>query len=370
MKNIIKLLFLFSLVSFASCNSDDNNGGVVKDVREIYILDLDMDTIHVVKGEAYTISIKTEPANAPVRFSSDNARVVSVHPTNGELTINAGGSARINIVAPNGDDWTRAKCIVSAKELVEEIVPVLGKDVQVLNSTTTSLGLSSSFDVLPVTATLRTVRYESSNPAVATVNASGTVTRVGKGIVEITAIANDAGEVRSTPITIVCGYAQTQITRNQPSTWSAVANSIEGNSNTSGTYGTYRIIDGSTANFWHASWSAPVPPPHYVIIDMKAAQTFNYVRMARRSSYRDTRNVEYYTTNVVTDGVSYDDPSFVKIGSITFGDLPAATTTMDFIPIPLQNFTTRYFLIKLLDSNRNGAAGDQSVAEMYFYNLN
>ena len=364
MKNIVKLLFLFSLVSFVSCGPDDNEGSVVKDVREIYILDLDMDTIRVVKGDAYTMSIRTVPANSLVRFSSDNARIISVHPTTGELTINAGGYARINIIAPNGDDWTRASCIVSAVEFVEEIVPALGKDVQLLSSTT--LNVSSNFDILPITATSKTVRYESSDPSIATVNeTTGVVTRVGKGIVEITAIATDAGGVRSTPIKIVCGYTQTTLSRTG---WTAVANSTE--FSIQGTYAASRILNTSTSNYWHASWSNVIPHPYYLIIDMQSVQTFNQVRMTRRTDQKDTRNVEYYITDIVTDGVTYDDPSFVKIGSISYGDLPSgsASSNMDFIPVPLQNISTRYFLIKLLDTNRN--EGDQSVALMNFYTLN
>ena len=212
-----------------------------------------------------------------------------------------------------------------------------------------TLNVSSFFTVLPYSAYNRSatkaVIYNSSHPEYATVDPIiGLVTVVGQGLSVITAVAADANQVTSEQVLVYAGYTTTALSKTG---WTAIGSS------TNGSYAASRTIDGSTSNYWATSTNTQ--PPHYLLIDMKAAREFNRIDLRRRSSYQYTKDVEFYITENLGDGVTYSDPSFTKIGDITFGTEAASINTKVFSTPPTIKFTSRYLLIKLTSStNANG----------------
>jgi hypothetical protein len=339
MKNKYLILVSFVLaVALMACSEEDKNG--VIDAESITFTGT-TDTIYLMKGDVYQLKINTVPAGAPVKFSNTNSDAFRVNQS-GEITALAGGLGTVIAMAPNGDSWIKAYCKVLVTENVEEIRLNQANKMNILPPGS-ALNVSSFFTVLPYSAynkvATKAVIYKSSHPEYATVDPiSGIITVVGKGLTEITAVAADANRVTSEQVLVYAGYTTTALSKTG---WTATA------STTNGSYAASRAIDGSTSNYWSSANNTQ--PPHYLLIDMKAAQAFNRIDLRRRINYQNTKDVEFYITENLGDGVLYNDPSFTKIGEITFGTEAASVTTKGLSAFPA-TFTSRYLLIKFLSS--------------------
>jgi hypothetical protein len=246
-------------------------------------------------------------------------------------------------LAPNGDSWTKAYCKVLVTENVEEIQLNQAYKTNILEPDAT-LNVSSFFTVLPYSAYNRTstkaVIYNSSHPEYAVIDSiTGLLSVVSQGLTEITAVAADANQITSEPVIVYAGYTTTALLK---AGWTATASS------TSGSNAASRTIDGNISNYWATLTNTQ--PPHYLLIDMKAAQEFNRIDLRRRTNYQYTKDVEFFITENLGDGVTYSDPSFIKIGDITFGTEAASVNTKVFSTVPTTKYTSRYLLIKLSSS--------------------
>ncbi|MDR0824281.1 MAG: Ig-like domain-containing protein [Prevotella sp.] len=344
-KIFIVLLGAVGLLS--ACSEDDAQGQ--KDVQEINIVGVSNDTIKIDKSDTYQLNITTTPANAAgaVKYVSSNSRIFTISET-GFITANASGVGSVTIIAPNGDSWTKVKCFVEVFEYVDSIAVntaglVLAKDE--------TKDLSTLFTAYPVTASNRDMIYKSSDPSIVSIDEKGICKSVSKGIVEITATPADGkNDVVSKPVKIFSQYSTVPLDRKD---WTAVANSTQGG------YSLSNLFDGKTGTDWEAKWSEN--PPFWILIDTHKLSEFHQVKFIQ-SSYREAKNIEVYTTPVTTDGITADDNSFKKIGSVFFND----NTDSRILTLLPELQKSRYVKVVFLDSR---AGNYISLAEIYMYKV-
>lgn len=355
MKNIYKLLSLAVAAIFMfSCSDDEDKE---QNVEKIEIADAIGDTIRLFKNDQFKVTVNTYPGDQPFKCISSNTNVFKVD-DNGNITALNGGIASLIVVAPNGDGWTKKTCVIDIAAFVEEIN--LSVNTLIISSIQ---NVASNFVALPESAANKKLAYTSSNPDIASVDENGLVSCLEKGIVEITATSTDgdgihSNNVTSEPIKVYSKYSR----RALPKTgWSVTAINYQNS-----TYAPGKIIDGSNYRFWHCTWSPPTNPPYWLLIDMKAVREFDEILLYRYSSYNDTRTVEYYTSPILTDNLPQDDPSFVKIGAIDFGDVSRATTNKTIKFFPEIKHKSRYLRLFLPNTNRSG---NNSIAEITLYNI-
>ena len=171
---------------------------------EVTEVKLDKVELSLTEGESVTLVATVAPNDATdktVSWSSDNTAVATVDDS-GKVTAVAGGEA--TITAKAGEKTATCKVTVTAKvapqpqptpEPTPEPPAVVPVSSISLDQTTLSLQPGGSATLTstvgPDNATDKTVTWNSSNPAVATVDASGKVTAVAVGEAVITAQAGD-----------------------------------------------------------------------------------------------------------------------------------------------------------------------------------
>ncbi|MDR0511459.1 MAG: Ig-like domain-containing protein [Rikenellaceae bacterium] len=327
---------------------------------------LDNQTYQLGLFTTFTLSATVLPTNATyktVTWTSDDTTVATVDSATGVVTGVSVGTANITATA----DGQSSSCAVSVVILPAQSITV-GTTMAAV-PTGASLNCASFFSVLPTTATYQTLSYSTADPTIATVNASGVVTFVSQGQTELFAHTTDGSNITSSPVTIYSGYSWTKY-NSATSGWTVWASTVNSG------YPASRIVDNNETTFWNAEWGDNVAPyPYYLLIDMQTPKTFSRLYSVRRSNNVFLRDLEYYITPLTTDGVAYNDPSFSKIGEVSYGtNSPVTDRYRDCIFLPT-TYTTRYILLKI--PNTNGptitsvgvGAGDMCLAELYVYNM-
>ena len=145
-------------------------------------------------GGSETLKATVAPANATFKYvtwKSSNPAVATVD-ANGKVTAKSLGMADITVTTKDGG-YT-ATCRVGVVRRPGGNVSVTGVT---LNKTTLKLGKGASetltATIAPTNATNKKVTWTSSDPAVATVDASGKVTGVANGTATITVTTEDGG---------------------------------------------------------------------------------------------------------------------------------------------------------------------------------
>lgn len=171
---------------------------------EVTEVRVDMTEVSLTEGESVTLIANVSPDDATdktVSWSSDNTAMATVNES-GKVTAVAAGEA--TITAKAGEKSGTCKVKVNAEPAPqpqpqpqpqpEPPVPV-GVSSIVLDQTNLILQLGSGVTLVatvsPENAVDKTVTWESSNPAVATVDQNGGVKTVGVGEAVITAKAGD-----------------------------------------------------------------------------------------------------------------------------------------------------------------------------------
>lgn len=135
-------------------------------------------------------------SNKDVTWKSSDKAVATVN-SSGKVTAKATGTAVISCTTKDGS--YKASCTVTVKKLVK------AKSVK-LNKTSKTLYVTDNYTlkatVSPSNASNKGVKWKSSNKNVATVNSSGKVTAVGKGIATITCTTKDGGYTATCKITV------------------------------------------------------------------------------------------------------------------------------------------------------------------------
>jgi hypothetical protein len=364
--NKIFILLLGAVTLFAACEKDDI---VPKDVQAINVAGVTNDTIKLTVADTLQLNVSTTPADAinALKYITNNARIFTVSNT-GVITANGGGVGLLTIIGANGDEFTKKSVYIDVTEYVEQVTRNDAYKLLIL-ATGGTRNISSYFTIAPFTATNQVLEYESSDPAVITVDSIGVVKYVSKGYAEVIAKSTDGGKVVSEPIKFYSGYATTALSRTG---WTATASSFHGTT----TYGPQQAINGVTTGgtFWHANWDNPVAFPLYYQIDFGEAKTFSEVEIYRRNSPQmDVKDIEFYIIpdDVTTEaGITWTDERYVKWGELSFVGGAVSGPGVDARNKLFQTFpdrkpvTSRYLMIKILNSNRNALTGDMSIAEI------
>ena len=147
-----------------------------------------------------TITPTITPSNATnkgVTWSSSNPAVATVN-ASGVVTYVKAGTTTITATAQDGSG-IKGTCTVTCTENIKVTgITMTNKTISATNPTVTITPT-----ITPSNATNKGVSWSSSNPAVATVNASGVVTYVSAGTTVITATAKDGSGVKGT-CSVVC----------------------------------------------------------------------------------------------------------------------------------------------------------------------
>ena len=151
-------------------------------------------------GDKAQVKWNVTPANADnqnVVITSSNTAAVTVSTENGNTYVNAVGAGTSTITA------TISGTSISAQVTITVVQPVTGLQITGASSTlimgnTMQLGVS----ITPSNATNKSVRWVSTNTAVATVSDTGLVTPVGAGTAGIYVAAKDGYGARSSTVNI------------------------------------------------------------------------------------------------------------------------------------------------------------------------
>lgn len=182
-------------------------------------ISLDKTSLKLVKGTSGTLTATITPSDAGnknVLWSTSNDDICSVD-TSGKITGNNVGSAIIT--ATSDDGGFTAQCTVTV------VIPVTGVS---LDKTSLSLvrldtaGITAT--VIPGDATDQAITWESSNPAIATVDSTGKVTGVSVGMATIQAVTHDGGYKAQCSVTVL------------PRKYTVTANATNGTVTGAGTY--------------------------------------------------------------------------------------------------------------------------------------
>jgi uncharacterized protein YjdB len=154
-------------------------------------------------GDSETLTAAITPADALIKtviWTSSNP-LVAVVSTSGLVTAFVPGTT--TITARTLDGGKTASCVVTVSNSGSIVVPVAGVT---LNKTSTRLAVGGTetltAKITPSNATNQNVTWNSSNTAVATVSAGGTVTGISAGRAIITVTAMDGGEKASCSVNV------------------------------------------------------------------------------------------------------------------------------------------------------------------------
>ena len=191
-----------AVITVTSSNGKNAGCTVTVKQKEISItgIGLNKSTTSLTEGESETLTATITPSNATgdktVKWSSSNEAVAAVD-SNGKVTAKKAGTAVITVTSSNGKN---AGCTVTVKQK-EISITGIG-----LNKSTTSLteGESETLTatITPSNATGdKTVKWSSSNGAVAAVDSNGKVTAKKAGTAVITATSSN-GKTAGCTVTV------------------------------------------------------------------------------------------------------------------------------------------------------------------------
>jgi len=144
-----------------------------------------------------------DATNKTVSYASSNASIAGVNATTGLVTGIALGSATITVTTQNGNKKATATATVSA---------VAVSSIAITNTTPVSVNVGSTlqitYTVLPTNATIKTVRFASSNASIATISASGLVTGIKIGRVTISVTTTSGGKSSSVVVNVSAAPAR------------------------------------------------------------------------------------------------------------------------------------------------------------------
>jgi hypothetical protein len=373
MKKIIYLL-LFAAIGFWVSGCNEKEEAAPTSVGSLELVGVSDDTIRVDYGDTYQLNVHTTPANAAglVKYVSSNQRIFTVD-AEGLITSHDGGVGTLSIVAPNNDAFVKKTCTVVVTRLIESInmaIPGTYGRIAATTGTLTSATVKGWFKFEPVGASNTVLRYESENPAIATIDPeTGLITGQGaKGVTTIRAYSTDGSNIVSEPVKIFVGYNASTDYSGTTGTYNAnndykvvsfgplatgpaslTAKNCEATASsilTAGSYSPNYVLDnrrktGATVERWV---SEDNNLPQWLLIDLKQRRDLYRFYMMKRSN---TLAVQVYTHPSDADGIVGNSTAegFNRLYSVTFATGTGGTNTTDLYA------STRYVLLLFLTSS-------------------
>jgi len=200
MKNLFTfLLFAILLLTVASCNRDNDNGGTPP-VIPVSGITLNQISATLVVGDTLFLSATVQPADATnqtVTWVSNNPSVATVNNSNGVVTAISSGEA--TIIATTEDGNHTAICVVTVNPAP---IPVTSVTLPATFVVAVGGTVTLTATVLPEDATNKNVTWQSDNTVVATVNNTGVVTGISAGTAIITVTTEDGNHTATAKIDV------------------------------------------------------------------------------------------------------------------------------------------------------------------------
>jgi hypothetical protein len=191
---LFTILLSVSLIATYSCKKEKDKSVAVTEVR------LDKTATTLVEGDTEELMATVMPENATdkgIEWKSDNESVATVSQA-GLVTALKEGSSAITVITNDGGLKATCDVTVNKKTIAVLEVQLNKKELTLTEGGTEKLVVT----VKPDDATDKSVVWESSSTAVATVDQEGLVTAVGEGKATITVKTNDGGFSASCEVTV------------------------------------------------------------------------------------------------------------------------------------------------------------------------
>lgn len=191
---LFTILLSVSLIATYSCKKEKDKSVAVTEVR------LNKASVTLVEGDTEELMATVMPENATdkgIEWKSDNESVATVSQA-GLVTALKEGSSAITVITNDGGLKATCDVTVNKKTIAVLEVQLNKKELTLTEGGTEKLVVT----VKPDDATDKSVVWESSSTAVATVDQEGLVTAVGEGKATITVKTNDGGFSASCEVTV------------------------------------------------------------------------------------------------------------------------------------------------------------------------
>lgn len=191
---LFTILLSVSLIATYSCKKEKDKSVAVTEVR------LDKSATTLVEGDTEELMATVMPENATdkgIEWKSSDESVATVSQT-GLVTALKEGSSVITVITNDGGFTATCDVTVNKKVIAVTSVVLGNTELTLVEGEEEKLAVT----VKPDDATDKSVVWESSNTAVATVDQEGLVTAVGEGKATITVKTNDGGFSASCEVTV------------------------------------------------------------------------------------------------------------------------------------------------------------------------
>lgn len=208
----------------AACNitvsGQNDTGGTIPTNVKVTGITVNGNSSISTKEATVTLAASILPSNATnktVIWTSSDTNIATVD-SNGVVTAKANGNVTITATANDGSGVNQAKTITisgqSATGGTSGTTPTEVKVTGITISGNSDISVKGGTitltpNILPSTASNKTVTWTSSNPSVATVSDQGVVTAISNGSAIITATAADGSKIAGTKVITVTGQTTT-----------------------------------------------------------------------------------------------------------------------------------------------------------------
>ncbi|WP_455716219.1 Ig-like domain-containing protein [Anaerosporobacter sp.] len=271
-------------------------------------------------GKTYKLSVTRTPKNSTekLKYTSSNKKVVTVSST-GKLTAKAKGTATITVTG--ADSKIKKKVKITVKEIAVKKVQITGsyKSIYIGKS------IKLKAKVTPSNATHSTVKWKSSNTAVATVTSKGTVKGKKSGSCIITATA---GGKKATYKITVKGIPVSSVYLNRKSATINVGDTVTVSAKVSPSNATNKTVRFSSSNSSIATVSSRG------VVTGKAAGTCTITATAGSKRATCTITVNKKATTTTTEKpkikkITMDSSISLKVGDKAKLSIKVSPTNAD-----------------------------------------
>jgi len=184
--------------------SGGNTGSDTPQNTIITNMELNTTSVSVINGGTYQIEAIISPSNATnktLRYTSNNTSVATVS-SSGLITGISGGETTVTVTTQDGSNISKVIDVIVRQQISNVELDI--------NSASMDVGESVIVNatITPSNAYIKTLKWESSNESVATVN-NGIITAVSPGVAIITATTQDGTAIENKINVTVKGYTIT-----------------------------------------------------------------------------------------------------------------------------------------------------------------